>query len=232
MNLFTSICDIWVGAHHHVSNFLYAYFRRISRNWLQLEWKGCTTFTERTVGGKMWGACCIIWGNLCILWLRSACVAVLPVVFSSFFYNGHTRFCFLFFFFRIEYITTCSPYIFSILFILLNQQDYCIFLLFSNLLHSAFALAFFGQFFFSFLGKSLVSWDLGMLDLLFILQWNLVLGIPDCFSVIMEECVSGILGRIQWMLIIVNIPKLWTLGIQWMLIIVVIPKLCHLLLYL
>lgn len=88
------------------------------------------------------------------------------------------------------------------------------------------------QFFFSFLGKSLVSWDVGMLDLLFIRRWNLVLGIPDCFSVIMEACVSGILGRIQWMLIILNIPKLWPLGIQWMLIIVVIPKLCHLLLYL
>ncbi|KAK9947225.1 hypothetical protein M0R45_012657 [Rubus argutus] len=43
-----------------------------------------------------------------------------------------------------------------------------------------------------------------MLDLLFILRWNLVLGIPDCLSVIMEECVSGILGRIQWMLIIAN----------------------------
>lgn len=51
-----------------------------------------------------------------------------------------------------------------------------------------------------------------MLDLLFILRWNLVLGILDCFSVIMEECVSGILGRIQWMLIIVMIPKLCPLG--------------------
>lgn len=99
--------------------------------------------------------------SLYIIWLRSSCVAILLVVFASFFYNGRTRFCFLFFFFLIEYITTCSPYIFCILFILLNQQDYCIFLLFSNLLHSAFALAFFVSFSFLFWVKvwSVEMWE-------------------------------------------------------------------------
>ncbi|KAJ6915309.1 LOW QUALITY PROTEIN: folate-biopterin transporter 6 [Populus alba x Populus x berolinensis] len=39
----------------------------------------------------------------------------------------------------------------------------------------------------------------GMLDLTFVLRWNLALGIPDFFFVIAEECVTRIISRIRWM---------------------------------
>ncbi|KAK6237060.1 Biopterin transporter family - like 8 [Theobroma cacao] len=54
----------------------------------------------------------------------------------------------------------------------------------------------------------------GMLDLIFILRWNLVLGIPDYFFVIMEECVSRIISRIRWIPMIVLSTRLCPLGIE------------------
>ncbi|XWS70512.1 hypothetical protein CRYUN_Cryun03dG0054100 [Craigia yunnanensis] len=54
----------------------------------------------------------------------------------------------------------------------------------------------------------------GMLDLIFILRWNLVLGIPDYFFVIMEECVSRIISRIRWIPMIVLSTRLCPIGIE------------------
>ncbi|XP_022730013.1 probable folate-biopterin transporter 6 [Durio zibethinus] len=54
----------------------------------------------------------------------------------------------------------------------------------------------------------------GMLDLIFILRWNLVLGIPDYFFVILEECVSRIISRIRWIPMIVLSTRLCPLGIE------------------
>ncbi|KAL3500293.1 hypothetical protein ACH5RR_039386 [Cinchona calisaya] len=54
----------------------------------------------------------------------------------------------------------------------------------------------------------------GMLDLVFILRWNLALGIPDYFFVIMEECVSRIISRIRWMPMMVLSSRLCPLGIE------------------
>nr|DAD27490.1 TPA_asm: hypothetical protein HUJ06_028958 [Nelumbo nucifera] len=54
----------------------------------------------------------------------------------------------------------------------------------------------------------------GMLDVIFILRWNLKLGIPDYFFVVLEECVSRIVSRIRWMPMIVLSTKLCPLGIE------------------
>ncbi|XP_011031432.1 PREDICTED: probable folate-biopterin transporter 6 isoform X2 [Populus euphratica] len=54
----------------------------------------------------------------------------------------------------------------------------------------------------------------GMLDLTFVLRWNLALGIPDYFFVIAEECVSRIISRIRWMPMIVLSTRLCPLGIE------------------
>ncbi|KAF9615596.1 hypothetical protein IFM89_024685 [Coptis chinensis] len=54
----------------------------------------------------------------------------------------------------------------------------------------------------------------GMLDLMFILRWNLKIGIPDYFFVVMEECISRIVSRIRWMPMIVLSTKLCPLGIE------------------
>lgn len=54
----------------------------------------------------------------------------------------------------------------------------------------------------------------GFLDLTFILRWNLALGIPDYFFVIMEECVFRIVTRIRWMPMIVLSTRLCPLGIE------------------
>ncbi|CAN6721999.1 unnamed protein product [Malus baccata var. baccata] len=54
----------------------------------------------------------------------------------------------------------------------------------------------------------------GLLDLTFILRWNLALGIPDYFFVIMEECVFRIVTKIRWMPMIVLSTKLCPLGIE------------------
>ncbi|TQE11197.1 hypothetical protein C1H46_003203 [Malus baccata] len=56
----------------------------------------------------------------------------------------------------------------------------------------------------------------GLLDLTFILRWNLALGIPDYFFVIMEECVFRIVTKIRWMPMIVLSTKLCPLGIEGM----------------
>lgn len=54
----------------------------------------------------------------------------------------------------------------------------------------------------------------GMIDLIFILRWNLALGIPDYFFVVMEECVHRIVSRIRWMPMIVLSSRLCPLGIE------------------
>lgn len=54
----------------------------------------------------------------------------------------------------------------------------------------------------------------GMLDIIFILRWNLVLGIPDSFFVISEECVCRIVSRVRWMPMIVLSTRLCPLGIE------------------
>ncbi|KAL9376135.1 hypothetical protein Peur_030255 [Populus x canadensis] len=54
----------------------------------------------------------------------------------------------------------------------------------------------------------------GMLDVIFFLRWNLVIGIPDYFFVIMEECVSRIISRIRWIPMIVLSTRLCPLGIE------------------
>lgn len=54
----------------------------------------------------------------------------------------------------------------------------------------------------------------GMLDLIFVLRWNLKLGIPDYLFVVMEECFSRIISRIRLMPMIVLSTKLCPLGIE------------------
>ncbi|XP_011081396.1 probable folate-biopterin transporter 6 [Sesamum indicum] len=54
----------------------------------------------------------------------------------------------------------------------------------------------------------------GMLDLVFILRWNLALGVPDYVFVVMEECVSRIVGKVRWMPMIVLSSQLCPLGIE------------------
>ncbi|XP_042503574.1 probable folate-biopterin transporter 6 [Macadamia integrifolia] len=54
----------------------------------------------------------------------------------------------------------------------------------------------------------------GVLDLVFVLRWNLKLGIPDYFFVVTEECVSRIIARIRWMPMMVLNTKLCPVGIE------------------
>ncbi|KAE8682546.1 putative folate-biopterin transporter 6 [Hibiscus syriacus] len=54
----------------------------------------------------------------------------------------------------------------------------------------------------------------GMLDLIFILRWNLAVGIPDYFFVITEECVSRIISRIRWIPMMVLSTRLCPIGIE------------------
>ncbi|KAJ3677172.1 hypothetical protein LUZ60_002896 [Juncus effusus] len=54
----------------------------------------------------------------------------------------------------------------------------------------------------------------GILDLFFVLRWNLKLGLPDSFFVILEECTSRIITRIRWIPMIVLSTKLCPLGIE------------------
>lgn len=54
----------------------------------------------------------------------------------------------------------------------------------------------------------------GMLDVMFVLRWNLALGIPDYFFIITEECVSRIVSRIRWMPMMVLSSRLCPLGIE------------------
>ncbi|CAN1341824.1 Probable folate-biopterin transporter 6 [Linum perenne] len=54
----------------------------------------------------------------------------------------------------------------------------------------------------------------GMLDVAFILRWNLHLGIPDSIFVMAEECVSKVVTRIRWTPMIVLSTRLCPVGIE------------------
>ncbi|KAF3446174.1 hypothetical protein FNV43_RR11353 [Rhamnella rubrinervis] len=54
----------------------------------------------------------------------------------------------------------------------------------------------------------------GLFDLVFVFRWNLSLGIPDSFFIIMEECVHTVVGKIRWMPMIVLSTRLCPLGIE------------------
>ncbi|TKY58034.1 folate-biopterin transporter 6 [Spatholobus suberectus] len=54
----------------------------------------------------------------------------------------------------------------------------------------------------------------GVLDLIFILRWNLVIGIPDYFFVVIEESATRITGKIRWMPMMVLSTQLCPLGIE------------------
>ncbi|XP_021746394.1 probable folate-biopterin transporter 6 [Chenopodium quinoa] len=54
----------------------------------------------------------------------------------------------------------------------------------------------------------------GMLDLMFILRWNLPLGIPDPVFIIVEETIYHVIGRIRWMPMVVLSTRLCPLGIE------------------
>ncbi|XP_058114325.1 probable folate-biopterin transporter 6 [Magnolia sinica] len=54
----------------------------------------------------------------------------------------------------------------------------------------------------------------GTLDLIFVLRWNLKLGIPDSLFVVMEESSSRIISKIRWMPMMVLSTKLCPLGIE------------------
>ncbi|KAJ4958387.1 hypothetical protein NE237_025498 [Protea cynaroides] len=54
----------------------------------------------------------------------------------------------------------------------------------------------------------------GILDLIFVLRWNLKLGVPDYFFVVTEECVSRIISRIRWMPMMVLSTRLCPVGIE------------------
>jgi len=54
----------------------------------------------------------------------------------------------------------------------------------------------------------------GVLDLIFILRWNLVIGIPDYFFVVIEESATRITGKIRWIPMLVLSTRLCPLGIE------------------
>lgn len=54
----------------------------------------------------------------------------------------------------------------------------------------------------------------GVLDLIFILRWNLIIGIPDYFFVVFEETAIRITGKIRWMPMMVLSTQLCPLGIE------------------
>ena len=53
----------------------------------------------------------------------------------------------------------------------------------------------------------------GMLDLIFVLRWNVNLGVPGYIFVVLEECYTRIVSKIRLMLMIVLSTKLCPLGI-------------------
>ncbi|KAM7255713.1 hypothetical protein ACFE04_008611 [Oxalis oulophora] len=55
---------------------------------------------------------------------------------------------------------------------------------------------------------------LGMLDIIFVLRWNLKLGIPDAFFIITEQSISHIVTRIRWLPMIVLSTRLCPVGIE------------------
>lgn len=68
--------------------------------------------------------------------------------------------------------------------------------------------------------RSLLFWSQllssfsGMLDLILVLRLNLKFGIPDYFFVVIDECVSRMIGRIKWMPLLVLSSKLCPSGIE------------------
>ncbi|KAL6846170.1 hypothetical protein ACP4OV_023618 [Aristida adscensionis] len=54
----------------------------------------------------------------------------------------------------------------------------------------------------------------GLLDLAFVLRWNLALGVPDAAFVTMEECVSRVVGRLRLMPMMVLSAKLCPPGAE------------------
>ncbi|KAK4435742.1 putative folate-biopterin transporter 2 [Sesamum alatum] len=54
----------------------------------------------------------------------------------------------------------------------------------------------------------------GMLDLALVLRWNLKLGIPDYFFVVIDASVSQMIGRLKWMPLLVLSSKLCPPGIE------------------
>ncbi|KAK6158762.1 hypothetical protein DH2020_006076 [Rehmannia glutinosa] len=54
----------------------------------------------------------------------------------------------------------------------------------------------------------------GMLDLALVLRWNLKLGIPDYFFVVIDSSVSQLIGRLKWMPLLVLSSKLCPPGIE------------------
>ncbi|TVU09570.1 hypothetical protein EJB05_43054 [Eragrostis curvula] len=54
----------------------------------------------------------------------------------------------------------------------------------------------------------------GLLDLAFVLRWNLALGVPDAAFVTLEECVSRVVGRVRLMPMMVLSTKLCPPGVE------------------
>ncbi|KAK2452853.1 Major facilitator superfamily protein [Trifolium repens] len=54
----------------------------------------------------------------------------------------------------------------------------------------------------------------GVLDLIFVLRWNLKIGIPDYFFVVIEETALRITGKLRWMPMMVLSTKLCPIGIE------------------
>lgn len=54
----------------------------------------------------------------------------------------------------------------------------------------------------------------GVLDLALVLRWNLKIGIPDYFFVVIDASVSQLIGRLKWMPLLVLSSKLCPPGIE------------------
>ncbi|KAL8130029.1 hypothetical protein V2J09_019184 [Rumex salicifolius] len=54
----------------------------------------------------------------------------------------------------------------------------------------------------------------GMLDVVFVLRWNLVLGIPDSVFLVIDECVTNIIARVRWTPMLVLSTRLCPVGIE------------------
>lgn len=54
----------------------------------------------------------------------------------------------------------------------------------------------------------------GVLDLIFVLRWNLIIGIPDYFFVVIEETATRMTGKIRWMPMMVLSTQLCPHGIE------------------
>ncbi|KAK3211220.1 hypothetical protein Dsin_015926 [Dipteronia sinensis] len=54
----------------------------------------------------------------------------------------------------------------------------------------------------------------GMLDLMLVLRWNLVFGIPDFVAIVIDEGVSKMVGKLKWMPLLVLSSRLCPPGIE------------------